>query len=94
MIRLVSIFLIISHLSLAATFINAHNHPIAEGENDRCPVYIITHSYYGDFAITNICFIEYVPEQIEYLKIIKEDLSYHIIYLPINNRAPPLSNQI
>ena len=94
MVRQTSIILIICYLFISATFVNAHNHPIAEGENDNCPAYIISHSFNSDSAFSNIFLNKYVPEQIEYLQIIKDDSSYHIICLSINNRAPPLSNQI
>ena len=94
MIRHIPIILIICHLFLAATFVNAHNHPIAEGENDHCPAYIINHGFYSDSAANNTLLIEYVPRQNEYLIITKIEISYHIIYSSINNRAPPFSNQI
>ena len=94
MIKLVSIIVIISYLFLAATYVNSHNHPISEGKNDNCPAYIISHSFNSDTAFNNTFLIEYAPGQIEYLQIIKDDSSYHIICLSINNRAPPLSTQI
>jgi hypothetical protein len=90
----VSIILIFCYLFLAATFVNAHNHPISEGEKDSCPVYIISHSFNNDTDFNNTFLIEYAPEKIEYLQIIKENYTCHIIYLSINNRAPPLPNQI
>ena len=92
MIKRVSIIVIISYLFLAATFVNAHNHPVSEGKNDNCPAYIIGHSFNSDTAFNNTFLIEYTPGQIEYLQIIKDVFPNHITYLPINNRAPPLSN--
>ena len=94
MIKRVSIIVIISYLFLAATFVNSHNHPVSEEKNDNCPAYIISHSFNSDTAFNNTFLIEYAPGQIEYLQIIKDNYSSHITYLSINNRAPPLSNQI
>ena len=94
MVRQTSIILIIGYLFISATFVNAHNHPIAEGENDNCPVYIISYSFNSDTAFNNAFVIDYAPEQTEYLQITKNESSYHIVCLSINNRAPPLSNQI
>lgn len=94
MIRRVSIIVIICYLFLDATFVNAHNHPISEGNKDSCPAYILSHSFNSDTAFNNTFLIEYSPEKIEYLQIIKENYTCHIIYLSINNRAPPLPNQI
>jgi hypothetical protein len=90
----VSIIVIICYLFLSATFVNAHNHPISEGKKDNCPVYIISHSFYSDTAFNNTFLIEYAPEQIEYLQIIKDKFPCHITYLSIKNRAPPLPNEI
>jgi len=94
MIRRVSIILIICYIFLTATFVNFHNHPISEGEEDSCPVYIISHSFNSDTAFNNTFLIEYSPEQIEYLQNIKDIFPCHITYFSIKNRAPPLSNQI
>jgi len=94
MIRRISIIVIISYLFLAATFVNSHNHPVSEGKSDSCPVYIISYSFNSDTAFNNTFLIEYAPGQIEYLQIIKDNYSSHITSLAINNRAPPLSNQI
>jgi hypothetical protein len=92
MTKRVSIIVIISYLFLAATFVNSHNHPISEGKNDSCPVYIISHSFNSDTAFNNTFLIEYAPGQIEYLQIINDNYSCIITYLSINNRARP--NQI
>jgi hypothetical protein len=92
MIRQASIILIICYLSLTATLANSHNHSISEGENDNCPAYIISHSFNCDNAFNNTILIQYVPEQIEYLKILKDIFPKHIKYLSINNRAPPIPN--
>ena len=89
-----SIILIICYLFLSTTFVNAHNHPISEGKKDNCPVYIISYSFNSDTAFNNTFLIEYAPEQIEYLQIIKDIFPCHITYSSIKNRAPPLSNQI
>jgi len=89
-----AIILVICYLFLSITFVNAHNHPISEGESDHCPVYIISHSFYSDSATNNIILIEYVPKQNEYLIITNDDISCHIIYSSINTRAPPFSDQI
>jgi len=94
MIRRISIIVIISYLFIAATFVNAHNHPISEGKKDSCPVYIISYSFNSDTAFNNTFLNEYAPEQIEYLQIIKDIFPCHITYLSINNRAPPPPNQI
>ena len=92
--RRISIIIIISYLFLAATFVNSHNHPISEGKSDNCPAYIISHSFNSDTAFNNTFLIEYSPGQIEYLQIIEDIFPIHITYLPINNRAPPLSSPI